>query len=309
MSKKNRFKTISKTAHKLLSHEEGKLLDFKAAPKGVKEHDFVSFANTDTGGTILVGVKESKGSNGEQIGAVYGCDVSDDMILQITNRALSCIPPVAIDVHIENLSETPFLRIEIPPSQTKPHCTPGGVYCRRDGVRNRALHPSELLKIFLESEARSFSEKFEAAAERVTQDLENLEDSLTTSIRSMGSQLGWTEFKLDDTENTLNSILAYTKVTKFETEDISTRIRSLFRQDERDDPVRNRVRKQLLDNLVEQLSNDHALLKSIVSGASGHVSISGKAAVELDNQEANKVLHEAVNIVQSASVDNETESN
>jgi len=98
------------------------------------------------------------------------CDVNDATILQIANKALNCIPPVAIRVHIENLSSLPFLRIHVPSSSTKPHCTPKGVYSRRDGSRNRPLHPGELLKMFLESESRAFAERFESAADRITRD-------------------------------------------------------------------------------------------------------------------------------------------
>lgn len=297
MSNKRRHKSISAAARRLLAQGESARADFKRAPEGVSADDLVSFANTDIGGAILVGIEEKTGPNGEQLGAVRGCDIGDATVLQITNKALSCLPPVAIDVHIENLASTPFLRVEIPPSQTKPHCTPKGVYCRREGSRNRPLQPTELLQIFLDSESRAFAERFETAAHRIKQDLSDLEDSLARSIKSMGDQLGWAEFKLDDTESTLDSILSYTQSAKREADDISTRLRALFRQDKRDDPIREKARKQLLDEVVEQLSNDHGLFDSIVQGSSVEMSSSGKAAVELDKKDFSDVLHEAVKIV------------
>ena len=307
MSNKTPLKSISKITRKLLSKGESVRSDFKTAPKGVKENDFVSFANTDIGGIILVGVKEDSGHNGEQIGTVTGCDVSDGAILEITNRALSCIPPVAIDVHIENVSDRPFLRIEIPPSQTKPHCTPGGVYCRRDGRRNRPLQPDELLQIFLEREAQSFAKKFEAAADRITEDLNQLEDSLAQNIRSMGDQLGWAEFKLDDTESTLHSILGYAQQTKVETDDISDRLRELYRQDKRDDPVRNRIRKNLLNKVVEQISNDPKLLEYVSRVKSVQINASGKEAKELNKDDLAEIVREAINVVQTASDGSDTD--
>jgi predicted HTH transcriptional regulator len=203
-----RTKTISKSTRTLLAEGESERADFKRTPDGISAEDLVSFANTEAGGSILAGVEEQCGPGGEQIGVVRGCDVSDATILQITNKALSCVPAVGIRVHIEGLGKTPFLRVDIPPSQTKPHCTPKGIYCRRDGSRNRPLHPGELLSIFLESESRAFAEKFEAAASRITDDLGELEASLDHSIRSMADQLGWADSKLGDTESTLSAVLA-----------------------------------------------------------------------------------------------------
>ncbi|MGO9360640.1 MAG: helix-turn-helix domain-containing protein [Xanthobacteraceae bacterium] len=278
----------------LLAEGESERSDFKRAPDGVSADDLVSFANTDVGGSILVGIEERTGPDGAQIGSVRGCDVSDATILQITNKALSCFPPVAIQVFIENLGEVPFLRVDVPSSQTKPHCTPKGVYCRRDGSRNRPLHPGELLKIFLESESRAFAEKFEAAASRIANDLSQLEASLDRSIKSMADQLGWAEYKLDDTEGTLSSILAHAQRLSDESNDISTRLRALFRQDKRDDPVRAKAREELLEEIVKQLLKDPDLHKKIAAGGSVSMTAQGKAAVELDKDELQSVLLEAI---------------
>jgi predicted HTH transcriptional regulator len=296
-----RTKTISKLTKTLLAEGEGERADFKRIPDGISADDLVSFANTDVGGSILAGIEEQSGSGGVQIGVVRGCDVTDSTILQITNKALSCVPPVAIEVYIENLGKTPFLRVDVSPSQTKPHCTPKGVYCRRDGSRNRPLHPGELLKMFLESESRAFAEKFEAAATRITNDLGELEDSLDRSIKSMADQLGWTDSKLGDSESTLYSILAYAHTLNEEANDISARLRALFRQDKREDPVRARARKELLDTVVKQLSEDPEIFKKIAAkvAAGGTVSMnmSGKAAVEFNKEDLGNILREAIKIV------------
>src|SRR5438309_11635612 len=110
-----RTRTISKLTKTLLAEGESERADFKRIPDGISADDLVSFANTDAGGSILVGIDEQRGSGGAQIGVVRGCDVSDATILQITNKALSCVPPIAIEVHIENLGTTPFLRIDVAP--------------------------------------------------------------------------------------------------------------------------------------------------------------------------------------------------
>ena len=236
MATPKRLKTVSSATQTLLLQGESERADFKRAPAGISADDLVAFANSNTGGTILAGVDECTGTDGAQVGVVVGCDVNDAVILQIVNKALSCLPPIALEVQIENLGTLPFLRIDVPSSATKPHCTPKGVYCRRDGSRNRALHPSEILQIFLESEARAFAEKFEAAAGRISDDLANLEESLDSSIQSMADQLGWADSKLGDTESLLSSILAYVSRLNTETNDVTTRLRTLFRQDKREDP-------------------------------------------------------------------------
>jgi predicted HTH transcriptional regulator len=208
MAAPKRTKGISAHTTNLLREGESERSDFKRAPAAVSTDDLVAFANSEAGGSILAGVDERASPEGVQVGFVVGCDVGDEAILQIANKALSCLPPVAIEVSIENLSKVPFLRIDVPSSSTKPHCTPKGVYCRRDGSRNRPLHPSELLRIFLESESRAFAERFESAASRIAKDLSQLEKTLEDSIDDMGSKLGWAEYKLGDTESTLDSILA-----------------------------------------------------------------------------------------------------
>lgn len=297
MATPKRTKGISAQTEGLLREGESERVDFKRAPDGISADDVVAFANIESGGVILAGVDERAGSGGIQIGFVVGCDVSDATVLQITNKALSCVPPIAIEVSIENISKKPFLKITVPPSSTRPHCTPKGVYCRRDGNRNRALHPSELLKIFLESEARAFAERFESAADRIAQHLTQLESSLEESIDNMSSQLGWADSKLGNTESTIDSVYAYVHRINTETNDLTTRMRSLFRQDKRQDPIHDRERKKFLDAIVEQLVKDKELYKNIFKGGTVSVSPKGKAALELSKDDLEKVLREAVQIV------------
>jgi hypothetical protein len=294
-SKRN-SRTSGHTAN-LLREGESQRGDFKRAPEGISADDLVAFANSEVGGTILAGVDEGPGPGGTQIGLIVGCDVSDATVLQITNKALSCLPPVAIEVYIENLGKAPILRVDIPSSPTKPHCTPKGVYCRRDGSRNRPLHPSELLKIFLDSESRAFAERFESAADRITANLTELEETLDASIKSMGNQLGWAELKLGDTESTLDSILAYTQRINAESNDLTSRLRAMFRQDKRQDPVYDRERKKLLDEMVNQLWNDKKLQKNIKAGGSITISAKGRAAEELTKDDLDPIFREAIKIV------------
>lgn len=122
MPPNKRTKGLSPLSRNLLSAGESDQVDFKKVPDGVSQEDLVAFANSDNGGQILVGVVE-EAAGGAQVGGVRGCDVSDSAILQITNKAVTCIPPVSIEITIENLDAQPILRIAIPSSATRPHCT------------------------------------------------------------------------------------------------------------------------------------------------------------------------------------------
>lgn len=296
MSEQKRLKSLSVTTRKFLDAGEGQLVDFKRTPDGISADDLVAFANAAEGGTILAGVDE-KTIDGSQIGILLGCSTSDNTILQLLNKAISCFPPVSIDVVIENLNDKPILRIVVPSSPTKPHCTPKGVYCRRDGSRNRALHPGELLSIFLESEGQTFAERFESAAATISEEINNLEESLANTIRSMSDQLGWAESNLDDTSSTIDTVLAYAKLIKNETDDTSSRLRALFRQDTREDPIRERERTKLVESLVEQISKSKKLTRAAVEGKSLSYTMKGKSALELTVEDGQAALDEAFKII------------
>ena len=75
----------------------------------------------------------------------------------------------------------------------------------------------------------------------------------------------------------------------------------MFRQDNREDPVRAKTRKKSLDDLVKQLSDDPKLFKDltakIAAGDPLSMTIQGKAAVELDKEDLRNILNEATKIV------------
>jgi hypothetical protein len=289
MAIKKRIKNLSKLTRELLAEGESVRSDFKRLPDGISADDLVAFANSEAGGSILAGVDEHIVDKA-QIGLVRGCDVSDATVLQVLNKAVSCIPPVSIDVYIENLDDKPILRVEVPPSHTKPHCTPKGVYCRRDGARNRPLHPSELLRLFLDSEASVFAARFEVAAERITADLSNLEASLDSSIKSMSDQLGWAEYQLGDTESTLSTIQGLVAKLTTDTDDVNSRLRALFRQDKREDPIRKKARLQYVNRRINEIREDENLFAHVVAG--GKLTVKGKQREDSDitDEDAKQLL-------------------
>lgn len=296
MGLKKRIKTVSHLTRELLSEGESVRADFKRQPDGISAEDLVAFANSDGGGHILAGVDEQV-TNNAQTGVIRGCDVSDAAILQVLNKAVGCIPPVSIDVYIENLSDKPILRIEVLPSATRPHCTPKGIYCRRDGSRNRPLHPSELLRLFLDSEASAFAARFEVAAERITEELGKLESSLDNSIQNMSEQLGWADYQLGDTESTLDAIQGLVAKLTVDTSAANSRLRALFRQDDREDPVRQRARTVYVNKLIQEIRDDKALFKHVAAGGKLVPSKPQPSDSDITDEDAKLLLEVATNHV------------
>ena len=106
--------SISERAHELLAGPEGHTAEFKESLSGLSADDLVAFANTETGGAILIGVREGRDGSGLQTAEIVGERVGDREKLSILNKASSCSPPIACDVIFENLAVKPFIRIEIP---------------------------------------------------------------------------------------------------------------------------------------------------------------------------------------------------
>jgi hypothetical protein len=61
------FTGISDNANRLLRHAEGFDVDFKRSLSGLESEDLVSFANSERGGTVLIGVDETKDGRGRQV--------------------------------------------------------------------------------------------------------------------------------------------------------------------------------------------------------------------------------------------------
>lgn len=285
MPPRKRINTISRLTRTLLAEGESERVDFKRTPEGISAEDLVAFANSEAGGNILAGVDEQL-IDGTQVGNVRGCDVSDGSILQILNKAVGCIPPVSINVFTENIIDKPILRVEVPSSPTKPHCTPKGIYCRRDGARNRPLHPTELLKVFLETEASSFAARFEVAAKRITEELSDLELSLHTSIENMSDQLGWAGSQLGDTESYLHRIHVQLSGLTTDLDDASTRLRVLFRQDKREDPIRERERLDFVNTMISEIKKNSNAMKAIIHGHDIKIQSISNLSADITQEEA-----------------------
>ncbi len=172
------FKGISNRGRFLLAQQENATVDFKEHIDGVHAEDFVAFANTERGGAILVGVRESVDGSGLQTTEIVGSLVGDTQKLTLINKAASCLPAVEIEVYFENLDDAPFIRVEIPPSSHRPHCTASGTYKIREDGRNKALNPREMLAIFIEKEETRFLSRFTNATQHLQMAIKDLRQDI-----------------------------------------------------------------------------------------------------------------------------------
>ena len=177
------YQGISERAGRLLSGQEDRYVDFKQSAAGMDSEDIVAFANTPTGGTILLGVEEAQKPDGRQYGKVVGCAVGDQERLSILGRAESCIPRIEVDVITENLGDKPFFRIEIPSGTRKPYCTSRGTYKIRGDGANKPLTPRRLLALFLDSESEEFLDRFRKATEELDAQMNQLVATVNLLMR------------------------------------------------------------------------------------------------------------------------------
>ena len=147
MDKKTEYKTISKRAAVFLEKGENIDVDYKELISGISTDDFVSFANSENGGAILIGVQDIKDSSGIQRGRIIGCAVGDSERMKLVNKAKECTPIVEFNLIIENSAHLPFYRLEIPSGKDKPYCTPKGTYLIRGNGRNIPMLLSHHIRI------------------------------------------------------------------------------------------------------------------------------------------------------------------
>lgn len=134
---------IREETAQLLNGNEGTDVEFKLTPKSVESEDLVAFANSQ-GGTILVGIDPKNKT-------IVGCSGNEDAItVQLMNKATDCSPSVGIEVTIENKSDRPIYRIDIPEGNNKPYSTAKGLYKIRVDGRLRPLLPPELRVLMLQ---------------------------------------------------------------------------------------------------------------------------------------------------------------
>lgn len=208
------YRRLSRRTRLLLSQPEGREVEFKRDVGAVKHKMLIAFANSSTGGTVLVGVEELTVPDGVQRGRIVGCDVSDSARLQVQNRALSCIPPISVQIFTENIAQKPIFRIEVPSGSNKPYCSQSGEYCVRSDSRTRALQPGELLDLFMEREGAQFVARFRHAVGRLEGQVTTMDSELRQGVDQM---LGDMKRLDQDTSFILNELYGRSRAIREET--------------------------------------------------------------------------------------------
>ncbi len=301
MVKKYNFQGISKRARDLLSAGEGKDVDYKEQVRGLHAEDLVAFANSEHGGTILVGVREISGHNTKQKGEPIGLAINDDSRLQIMGKALSCSPPIQIEIFAENYSNLPFYRVEIPSGANKPYATNNGTYKIREDGRNNSLLPEQLLKMFLEREGKEFRLRFSEATGKLESRMAealglvgNLEDVISKKIEDIGDSLGWAEYKAGDAADTIETVRSHVVSLVREVKKQNQRIKSVIHKVEAEDPIKQKMEEETLNSLIQKVKEDPTLLEAAKEGKSLSVSLSGEATEELDKEDLSRLFNKAV---------------
>jgi predicted HTH transcriptional regulator len=196
-AEKPEYGTLSQRAQLLLGRSEGYELEFKEAIHALEPEDLVALANSPRGGAVLIGVREFEAENERQRGEIVGCAVGDPEKLSILNRAESSVPPIAVDVVIENSDRKPFFRIEIRSGPNKPYCTAGGTYKIRGNGRTLPLLPSRLLAMFMARENQEFVERFKAATKELERELADTKARLAEETERLLSSLALLDEKLE----------------------------------------------------------------------------------------------------------------
>jgi predicted HTH transcriptional regulator len=176
------YKGLTKDTQDLIRGQEGREVDFKIKPNGVKPDDFVAFANA-RGGAILIGVDEEINEIGNQCGKVVGCSISEKVKQGFINSAASCRPSLDITVHVENAGTTkPIYRIDVPEGKNKPYCTNAGLYKMRADGQNIAIDPPLMKAIIIEQEASKFVTRFKAAGDELLEQIDRVHKDLGEQV-------------------------------------------------------------------------------------------------------------------------------
>lgn len=174
MDLSNESDTLTLETLALIQGQEGRNVDFKAKPEGVKPEDFVAFANA-RGGCILVGVEEVRGPEGQQMGLVVGCPAEDRVRQMFVSMAVSCRPSIDINIRVENLAAgQPVFRIDIPEGRSKPYCTASGIYKTRADGQNIPIDPTMMRALLMEEESEAFLIRFRQAAGDLLEEIARL---------------------------------------------------------------------------------------------------------------------------------------
>ncbi|MCF6221995.1 MAG: ATP-binding protein [Robiginitomaculum sp.] len=273
-----RYKTLTKKTLRLLDAGESDLVDYKIGIKGLSPEILVAFANSKGGGTILIGVEDGKDSSDKQIGIPIGHDSSDETLLIISNKASDCIPPIPHNIFVEKFGIQAIIRVEIPDSLARPHCTKSGVYKIRANSRNASLQPNELLDIFMEKEASAFNTRFRKATSNIEnnvaltiQTVSKLEETIEDTLNDIMGDIGMAELNAEEATNTIDEVksivaqsFAEISLQKIHAEEQASRTQSLLTSLNAPDPSQQKFFKYITEHLKNEIEKNPLIPEHIL---------------------------------------------
>jgi Schlafen, AlbA_2 len=169
----------------LIHQGENHRVEFKQTVEAINSELLVALANSKNGGVIVVGVIDENNRT-PNTAAYVNTPLTDRARLAIQNKAIDCIPPIALSLEQHEVEDMNLVVIDVKSSSSKPHCTSKGLYRIRSDGRNRELQPNELLAIFLEKEESVFLERFKLATDGIMGSVSNLDESTKGQIDAIG---------------------------------------------------------------------------------------------------------------------------
>lgn len=292
---------LSKRGRELLQAGEGSGIDYKQNIESIKADDLCAFANMPLGGAILAGVKEQKRVDGSTVGVPVECLLTDQSQLDLLNKAQQCHPPIALSFYKEVSGVVSFARIEIPPSDTRPHCTAAGRYLARAESRNIPILPPALLSMFLDREGREFQKRFQESTADITskisetaESVEALQKRIEDRIEDISSQLGWSDNMFDDTGSKIDDLDALMRELIRRAVDSGSRLRHLAEGTGSKDPIKQRAKENVREAIRKELVENLDSLKRATTGSNISYQVSGEPAEELSKDELQEIFGDVV---------------
>jgi len=144
---------LSEETKRLMNKEEDIEVEYKRKLTENLGKSLVSFANSEYGGFILIGVEETTNKYGRQKGQLYeskGIKLTDENKTKIESIRSSCRDNLPAQViKEEERNGYGIYKIKIPPRRDKLYCTGGGRYVIRINGRNELISPTLLRGIII----------------------------------------------------------------------------------------------------------------------------------------------------------------
>jgi hypothetical protein len=128
--------------------------------------------------------------------------------------------------------------------------------------------------------------------------IEELKDDVSTEISSIGSQLGWADFKLGDTEDSMTAIKQMVLGLRSEISESSKRQLSILGHLSIADPVRELALLNLKEKMVRDLRDKPSVVAHLKSsGARVEITAPDFGSIRYTKEEIEAALRYAIDVI------------